>query len=333
MALAQVEAAYGAARNTRNIATVDTHEAAQQRMVLERAAYDTVLSINDTQNERVLVRAREEARERAVIQMNMGAAMGLAGVAEVLFAEPLPPSNLWGEHVQQQYSHRGFSDRIRAHDSIGRRSRPSLPAALQINTTSDRLGPHGLVGLKPVSAPVICSYGQTVEQARAMASSAISSTINTAVAAGLRVVNVDAKPGNDDRHAAEEDGLRVWPPAAMKNAEDAAQTQETITDIINTFTSMGVKSNLLSAVPGVFTSVIEGALSSERLTILRQHRDAFMALGIGALKGRRVDVERAHSRICIYAAAAYALDYVALGTAFMELAKGPALDCAKQPWR
>lgn len=309
------------------------------RMAQLRVGSDSGMSPDDSVDKHAVRRKREEARMRAILQMNVGSAMGMAGPGELLFEEPLPSCARWGDQILQQYAVRGFGPvELGDMPRLAENTRPTLPGPLQINSERDRMGPHASTRMLNSQPVPICSYGQMVEEARAMAASAITSSFDVGISVGLGVVDQKAtlipegEPAAafNDRAAAAEDGERVWPPFALNSTGNAKEAKDVVKQIMSTFSDMAVKPEVLCAISGVYTSAVEFVLASESLQTV--HRDAFAALGIGAHGYTRADVARAGDRARLLAAAAHVMGHSELGDALTELANGPIADCARKPW-
>lgn len=295
-----------------------------------RIAIDTGLPIPDSTDAAAANRARDQARVRAVLQMNMGSAMGMANAGELLFREALPPCSHWGDRVMQQFAARGFdSVPMPSLGGLSVDARPTVPSPFQVTSPGEHVGPHGSpTALKQSELP-ICSYAQIVEEARAEAANAKVPTAAAGVSMGDRLVG-DGDEGALDLMAAEEDGKRVWPPAVFQSTAAAKEATEITLAIGNHVASLGVKDELLSCVPGVYASVIEFVLVGKELS--PAHRDAYAALGLGALDGQRDSIAHARSMAHMLSAMGFATGHSDLGDAFRDLAAGPMSRFARKPW-
>ena len=330
--------------------TSNVHAMLHNCMAEMRTGVDSGMSPEDSIDDNKIRHKREEMRLRAILQMNMGSAMGMASASELLSEGVLPPCSRWGDQVLQQYAVRGFGKvSLESVARLASDTRPKVPGPLQITTPGERMGPHAAPRMLRAHVVPICSYGQKVEQARAMAASALTASFSAGISIGLDVIDADEYDSEDsdveaqitgvprvahrhDRAADAENGERVWPPLAMSSSGSADETNKTVKQIIEVFDalSLSVDKKLLAAVSGVYTSSVEFVLVSESLQ--PAHRDAFSALGLGATGGLRADVERAGERARILAAAAHAMGHHDLGDAFTRLADGPIADCARKPW-
>lgn len=128
----------------------------------------------------------------------------------------------------------------------------------------------------------------------------------------------------------EERGKRRWPPAVFQSTSNSIEALKTTRHIQKVIYELDVKEKILRGVPAIYSSAVEFVLSAQDLSAM--NRDAYAALGIGALNGKRADVEAARVRAQLSAAIAYALGENDLGTAFQDLASGPLLSCSTRPW-
>ena len=329
-----------------NTPTSEPRSMLHKRMAQVRIGTDSGMSPEDSVEAATVRRKRDEARLRAVLQMNMGSAMGMGTPSEMLFDVALPTCTRWGDQVLQQYAVRGFGT-IDVKDTmhIAPNTRPAVPGPMQFSpkhkeaATPDLMGPHASVEAMYCEPLPICSYGQRVEEARAMAASAITASFSAGSAYGLKVEDAESSDDEDtvvvdnprtDRIAEAEDGKRVWPPLALHTSSHAIEAQSSVEQLLETFEQMGVKKELLGAVGGIYSSAVEFVLSREKLEQL--HRKAFASLGIGAPEATRESLLRARRRADVLAAAAHVMGYKDLGNALGALASGPLTDCASKPW-
>jgi len=258
--------------------------------------------------------------------MNMGSAMGLANVGELLFQEALPSCAHWGDRVIQQYAARGFDNvDMAALGGLAVETRPSVPGPMQV-TQLHRVGPHGSPEALQRTELPICSYSQIVEEARAQATSAAAPTLEMGVAAGNRLIGEEGV----DRIAEAENGRRVWPPTALQSSACCKDAVDITQSIDKNIQDMGVDDKLLACVPGMYTSIVEAVLTDRLLT--PANRDAYAALGIGAPGGRRDDIVHAQTRAHALAALAFATGNGDLGVALTQLASGTISRFARKPW-
>lgn len=296
------------------------------RVAQMRIASDSGLTLKDSVDKVAVQKAREQARLRAILQMNMGSAMGMANAGELLFQEVLPSCGHWGDRVMQQFAARGFDQVPMARlGGIGSETRPAIPSPLQVGPLQ-RVGPHGSPEALRTQELPICSYSQIIEEARAEACNAAAPTFETGVTMGNRLSGED----ESDRISDAEHGRRVWPPAAFQSTAAAKEAADITTSINAVVDQLNVEDKLLACVPGVYSSTVEFVLANQTLSPV--HRDAYAALGVGASEGRRKDVELARSRTHLMAALAHATGHGDLGKAFTQLAYGPITKCARKPW-
>lgn len=314
-----------------------TYESLHGRMAQMRIAQDSGISLTDSTNATAVRQLREQTRVRAILQQNMGSAMGMATTSELLFKEALPGCARWGDRVMQTLATRGFEYvDMDKYGGMGASSRPSIPGPLQ---ASQRVGPHGSPEALHQTELFICSYGQMVEEARAEATSAKAASAKAAVSHGILMQDASELPGFDDddalppptdRRAEAEDGRRVWPPAVFKSTAAAKEARDVTRQVIAVVEGLDVKDHVLACVPGAYTAAVEFVLSAQLLAPI--HRDAYAALGLGALSGKRREVVGAGERAHLLAAMAFATGHSDLGEALTALVSGPIDRCGQKPW-
>lgn len=342
MAAADVQksciAAFG---HTSSKAAQSPHETLHAKMAQFRIANDTGMSVSDSIDTVAIRQHREQTRLRAILQLNAGSAMGMANPGELLFDEAIPPCPRWGDRVLQTYAARGFDHiSMQRMGGVGADSRPSVPGPLQFSKAAQRVGPHGSPeALRQPELP-ICSYGQMVEEARAEAASAKPATATAAVVFGMELIEEEEEETDADGptksvrldwEAAAQNGKRVWPPAAFQSSGAAKDALDVTRQIGTVITDLGVKDNVLSCVPKAYGATVEFVLSAEALT--PASRDAYAALGLGALTGKRADVAEAANRAQVLAALAFATGNGDLGGALRDLATGPLERFARKTWK
>lgn len=298
-----------------------------------RVAHDAGMELEDCIDDLSIRKHRESTRLRAILQMNMGSAMGMATPSEILFPDPLAPCGRWGDRVQQQYAARGV-DSVKSIDrdgGIGFEARPRVPGPLQLDPAASRMGPHGSPeALHRVDVP-ICSYAQMIEEARSEASGNKVATAATGITLGVSTISKSEVPV-PDRDAEAENGSRVWPPSMMTNGstgpsiaalEIAKQIQGALDAIVD-------DPKLLACAPSLYPATVEDVLLAKSTPAAS--RDAFAALGLGALSCTRSGIAGAGRRAHLVSAAAYATGHGDLGDALRKLALGPITSCARKPW-
>lgn len=279
------------------------------------------MAIKDSSDRAEVRQCREKGRLRAIIlQLNMG----LADTGEILFKEPLPPSPRWSDRVLSQYAARGFENvPTKTLGGLGWASRQSIAGPLQLTQASQRCGPHGQPeALRHRELPIF-SYGQMVEEARGFLDDDDSDLSDEEDGDETAAQKVDWR-------VHEERGKRRWPPAVFQSTSNSIEALKITKLIQKVMDELDVKEKILRGVPAIYSSAVKFVLSAQDLSAI--NRDAYAALGIGALNGKRADVEAARVRVQLSAAIAYALGENDLGTAFQDLASGPLLSCCTRPW-
>ena len=313
----------------------EVHQILHNRMAQMRVASDTGMEVDDSTDAKAVRQFRDQTRLRAILQMNMGSAMGMATPAELLFKEPLPYCGRWGERVLQSYAVRGFDGiSMESAGGMGIDSRPAVPGPLQLRKFAERVGPHGSPDALRERPIPICAYSQKVESVRAEAASAKVPTAATGITGNLTAVYAYDEDGPSgppaDRAADAENGKRVWPPAVFGSTAAAKEATDITKEIQGTIAQLGVQEQILSCVPGAYPATVEFVLASQRLA--DAHRDSYSALGIGAVSGSRADVALAKPRANLLSAMAFATGHADLGLAFRDLASGPIESCSRKPW-
>ena len=341
--------AFGSSKALKALKPLATpHETLHARMAQFRIASDSGMSVGDSTDTASIRQHREQTRIRAILQLNMGSAMGMATPGELLFKEALPPCPRWGDRIMQTFAARGF-DHVSMDElgGMGVASRPGVPGPLQLTKASQRVGPHGSPEALEQQEIPICSYGQMVEEARAQAASAKPATVGAGAAFGMELISeeedeveekdlADGEIGTStgkrkpDWTAEAQHGRRRWPPAILESSAASKEALELTKQIGVVIDGLGVKDHVLSCVPGAYTATVEFVLSAQTLAPI--HRDAYAALGLGAPSGKRNDIMGAGKRAQLLAAVAFATGNSDLGSAFRDLAQGPLEVCARKPW-
>lgn len=324
--------------------SASVYERLHARMAQLRIAQDAGMHVDESGDDVAIRHRREQRRIRAILQMNMAGAMGMATPGEILFRVELGVCTRWGENVLTSFSTRGFEYlRLKNMWGVGIDSRPAVPGPLQLTSALQRVGPHGSPEALIHTELAICSYSQMVEEARAEAANAKAATIEVGIARGLALDDDDDYDDNDestattdapskmDWDAEAESGKRVWPPVVLSSSTIAKEACEITEQIQKTVEGLNVNDRVLACVPAIYPSTSEFVLASQSLA--PQYRDAYAALGLGARSGKRNEIRNAGLRANLLAALAFATGHSELGVAFSDLASGTLSRCSQSNFK
>lgn len=177
-------------------------------------------------------RRRKTMEEHAKLAVygGVGAASGLASAPELLFGDPLPRCDRWGDAVSHHLG--GPIGPLEQHQTLGYEGRPSLPHAVTV-PYAGRLGPHGLVNAQlRASALPVASYAEvlsdTVEAQFGKMLVDYGMAVHTGV--GIERTPVPDEPVRD-LASQQQDGLRHWPPRALRDNDTADAVAVLVEDL------------------------------------------------------------------------------------------------------
>jgi len=271
-----------------------------------------------------------EKRAHAAVHLGAGAGVGQVTAPELLFGDPLPACDRWGDVVSVQ---QGMPDApMHTLATLGQRQRPTLPHALGV-APGDRVGPHGTieVQLKGEQASVV-SYHDVLSRLEACALGQETMDRGTAAHVGVALErDDDDDDGNDgddatmDVAADQEDGARVWPPRALRAgpATDVAKLMARVAAHVDRHMAPALTTG--SAHAALYWEACRARLDDT--DVLEAARRDFCGLGVCGTSQDRTQLAR-HQHCALYVAmAAYVQGNATLGEAAWTLA-GTVAKCA-----
>tara|TARA_B110000902_G_scaffold17894_1_gene20697 strand:+ start:1076 stop:2119 length:1044 start_codon:yes stop_codon:yes gene_type:complete len=194
-----------------------------QRRVADDNGVPDVATLHDKHRRRKL---RAEEHAKFALERGVGAAANRIGVAELMFGDPMPNCERWGPTVALTLSGSIFP--LQQHQTLGLEARPSLPTAATVGA-DDRIGPHGLLTnqMRPHQPPII-TYHDVLRDTFAKTVGEQPVDYGLAVAVGVSIERTkggekaeSSSAKEPDPRSDQEDGLRYWPPRALRGDVEA----------------------------------------------------------------------------------------------------------------
>ena len=138
------------------------------------------------------------------VHRGVGAASGRVSAPELLFGDPLPACDRWGDHVSLHLG--GAIGSLDRHETLGYEARPTLPSAAAV---VERVGPHALVSTQlRTSALPVATYGEVLADSIEAQFGRVMVDYGMATSQGVGLVSNDSYPESDDIASQQQDGVR-----------------------------------------------------------------------------------------------------------------------------
>lgn len=326
MGLQQAEQVFGKTASYAQSDERQLREALRALLVDHRVMLDTGMERHAMRDPKSTAKVAEEHRARVAARMGGGAAVGMASAGELLFPEPLPPCERWGDIYTQTYAFP--SRRMAASDVLGHESRLSLPCAVLVAASTERVGPGGTMRAE-LEAPTtaIVSYAQIVARAEAVRRGAATLDEAMAAAVGLSIQDTRGDEAPPDPIAIAQDGDRVWPPSALLNSEGAARVAQMVGSVCDDLDNANSRAKKADGV-GVYMSVFKRATRED--VDNAAVRD-LLGLGVGIFARNPLALHSARRHAMHAAMAAHMSGHAQLGDALVRL--GSLLETLAPPRR
>lgn len=297
---------------------VPTHETLRDLLRLQRCVHNT--GVEDMETFYDMDRRRRCANERRAklaLDFGCGAAVGKPSAAEYLFATslPMPICERWPDAFVDRLV-RDDTALLHERDILGHDGRTTLPHASYADAPC---GPSALVDRQILNPTLQCiSYLEI--------STAVDDIIHgkrpvdtpTASHSGQEVSRVDELYTARDAAALHADGLRVWPPRALR-PDSVAATTAAVAALARRLPSTAVSDEwqgVSRGSAGVRTYV--NACASALAEV--EQRDVFLGLGVCAHQFTTHALNDSRRRALTVAANAYVRGQIPLGDALVVLA-------------
>jgi hypothetical protein len=231
MTIADAEAIF--AKMMRIPSTEGRRDALRNILMRHRVAVDAGLDHKVLHSQSERRRRLAEQRARYAVHRGVGAASGRVSAPELLFGDPLPACDRWGDAFAVHLSG-GSLGPLERHETLGHEQRPTLPSAAAVKY-AERVGPHGLVSTQlHASALPVTSLDEVLEATVCAQFGELP--IDEGMAAGSGIVLApmtdDAGALPDDVAGRQQDGARRWPPRALRNCDTAANVAEVVEALV-----------------------------------------------------------------------------------------------------
>lgn len=288
----------------------------RHRAALDAGIDHRTLRDRDARRQRAM-----EARAHAAVQRGVGAAAGMASAPELLFGDPLPPSDRWGTSVSKKLG--GPIGPLHLHETLGYNERPSVPHAVLV-ARGERTGPHGAVKAQLQTHALPCvTYTDLLAHTLEAGFGNTLIDYGMAVHMGVSVERIDEATAERDIRAEQQDGARQWPPRALINAGTATDVAEIVTAIAKSAechlpTPSARPGGLGTAGVDMYWRVCLEQLNSDRWT--PEALKAFRALGVCAYARQTSVLPELHRRALTVALVCHARGDDGLAAALERLA-------------
>lgn len=230
MTIADAEAVF--AKMMRVPSTEGRRDALRNILMRHRVAVDTGLDHKVLHSQSDRRRRLAEQRAHYAVHRGVGAASGRVSAPELLFGDPLPACDRWGDAFAVHLG--GPLGPLERHETLGHEARPTLPSAAAVKY-AERVGPHGLVSTQlHASALPVTSLDEVLEATVRAQFGELP--IDEGMAAGSGIVLApmtdDAGALPDDVASRQQDGARRWPPRALRDCDTAAKVAEVVETLV-----------------------------------------------------------------------------------------------------
>ena len=296
-------------------------------LMRHRVACDAGVDHKALHNKDERRRRTMETHAQLALHRGVGAASGMTGAPELLFGDPLPPCNRWGDAVAATLG--GTLGPLETYETLGYEARPSLPGGATVGY-ADRLGPHGLVStqLRASALPVV-SYADVLKDTIDAQFGRMLVDYGQAIYSSVGLERDDASNSGASKDVAshQQDGVRFWPPRALR--DDV--TADMVASIVQALTA-SVSANLPkgggervreldllgTANVDMYWRMCNAQL--ERADLAPDVLKDFRALGVCAYARFEHVLRELHRRAALVAVIAHASNRMMLGNALEELA-------------
>lgn len=191
-------------------------------MVRHRVAVDSGVDQRMLHDRDVRRRRTMESNAKMAVHRGVGAASGRTSAPELLFGNPLPPCERWGDAVCLTLG--GPIGQLEKHETLGFEARPTLPHAASVGYSS-RIGPHGAMStqLRASALPVV-SYSDVLQNTvdAQFGKMLVDYGLAVHTSVGLERANQEDSDASTDVCSQQQDGIRYWPPSALQRADTAS---------------------------------------------------------------------------------------------------------------